>query len=371
MDNLPNRLVIYLVGFASIFLILFGIRASASIINPILLAVMITITVLPVPSILTKRGIPGWLSLVLTILMVALVLGLVIATVFFSVTKLSSELPIYLASGSAQASEGLSASPGTQLSIQIDQVTRSLGTVAQGVLSTVINLLVQFGLALIIFLFMISAAMALPTPSRLGLDPSSSMIKRVADLTEDVRKYVSILTLINLLVGIGDTILLLILGVPYAMLWGVLAWFMGYIPSIGFWIALIPPVLLSYAIYGLPTALIVFIAYVVINGGVQNFVQPKLMGQRLKISPVVVFIGLLVWGYLLGGIGAILAVPMTLLVLIIMENFEGTRTLAILMRYTGEEKKEERKEAVKHVQGLWGRVKGTFNPVREPEDKGK
>ena len=109
MNNLPNRLVIYLVGFASIFVILFGIRASASIINPILLAVVITITVLPVPSLLTKRGIPGWLSLVLTILMVALVLGLVIATVFFSVTKLSTELPAYLASGSAQASEDLSA----------------------------------------------------------------------------------------------------------------------------------------------------------------------------------------------------------------------------------------------------------------------
>ena len=344
MNNLPNRLVIYLVGFASIFVILFGIRASASIINPILLAVVITITVLPVPSLLTKRGIPGWLSLVLTILMVALVLGLVIATVFFSVTKLSTELPAYLASGSAQASEDLSASPTSQLNIQIEQVTRGLGTVAQGVLSVTIELLVQFGLALVIFLFMISAAIALPVPSRLGLDPGSSIIKRVADLTEDVRKYVSVLTLINMLVGIGDTILLVILGVPYALLWGLLAWFMGYIPSIGFWIALIPPVLLSYALYGLQTALIVFIAYVVINGGVQNFYQPKLMGQRLRISPVVVFISLLVWGYLLGGIGAILAVPMTLLVLIIMENFEGTRTVAILMRYTGEEKKRKGKK---------------------------
>jgi AI-2 transport protein TqsA len=371
MDNLPSRLVIYLVGFASIVVILFGVRASASIINPILLAVVITITVLPLPSILTKRGMPGWLSLVLTILMVALILGLVIATVFFSVTKLTTELPVYLASGSTQANQDLSASPGTQLSIQIDQVTRSLGTVAQGVLASVINLLVQFGLALIIFLFMISAAIALPVPSRLGLDPDSSLIKRVSDLTEDVRKYVSVLTLINLLVGIGDMILLLILGIPYAFLWGVLAWFMGYIPSIGFWIALIPPVLLAYAIYGLPTALIVFIAYVVINGGVQNFYQPKLMGQRLRISPVVVFISLLVWGYLLGGIGAILAVPMTLLVLIIMENFEDTRTVAILMRYTGEEKIEERKEAVKHVQGLWGRVKGTFTSDRTPEDKHK
>ncbi len=371
MNNLPNRLVIYLVGFASIFVILFGIRASASIINPILLAVVITITVLPVPSLLTKRGVPGWLSLVLTILMVALVLGLVIATVFFSVTKLSTELPAYLASGSAQATEDLSSTAIPQLNIQVEQVTRGLGTVAQGVLAITIELLVQFGLALIIFLFMISAAIALPVPSRLGLDPGSSIIKRVADLTEDVRKYVSVLTLINMLVGIGDVILLVILEVPYALLWGLLAWFMGYIPSIGFWIALIPPVLLSYALYGLQTALIVFIAYVVINGGVQNFYQPKLMGQRLRISPVVVFISLLVWGYLLGGIGAILAVPMTLLVLIILENFEGTRTVAILMRYTGEEKKEERKEAVKHVQGLWGKVKGSFTSGRNTEEKDK
>ena len=369
MNNLPSRLVVYMVGFASIFIILFGIRASASIINPILLAAVITITVLPLPSLLTKRGLPGWLSLVLSILMVTLILGLVIATVFFSVSKLTTELPIYMAEGSTQASQDLAAPEGSQLNIQIQEVSRSIGPVAQGVLEVTINLLVTFGLALVIFLFMISAAMALPTPSRLGLDPNTPGIGRVSSLTEDVRKYMTVLTGINLLVGIGDTIFLLIMGIPYAFLWGLLAWFMGYIPSIGFWIALIPPVLLAYAMYGLQTALIVFFAYVLINGGVQNFIQPKIMGQRLKISPVVVFVSLLIWGYLLGGIGAILAVPMTLLVLIIMENFEGTRTIAVLMRYTGEEKKEERKEAAKHVQGLWGKVKETIKPGRESEDK--
>ena len=101
MNNPSSRLVIYLVGLASIFVILFGIRGSASIINPILLAVVITITVLPIPGRLTKRGMPGWLALVLTILMVVLLLALVIATVFFSVTKLSTELPTYMASASA------------------------------------------------------------------------------------------------------------------------------------------------------------------------------------------------------------------------------------------------------------------------------
>jgi predicted PurR-regulated permease PerM len=128
---------------------------------------------------------------------------------------------------------------------------------------------------------------------------------------------------------------------------------------------------MAYAQYGLQSAIIVAIGYILINGGVQNFVQPKIMGNSLKISPVVVFVGLFIWGYLLGGIGAILAVPMTLLVVIIMENFEGTRPVAILMRYTGEEHEEERKEAKEHVKGLWGKVKDTFSSDHEPKDKKK
>jgi predicted PurR-regulated permease PerM len=365
MNNLSSRLVIYLVAGASIFVILFGIRGSASIINPILLAMVITITVLPIPSRLTKRGLPGWMALVVSILLVVLLLGLVIATVFFSITKLTTELPTYMASASQQASEDLSATEGSETSTQIAQVSLSLGPVVAGLLASVFDLLVQFGLALAIFFFMISAALSLPAPSRLGMDPSMPVIKRVTELTEDVRKYMTVLTGVNFLVGMGDTLFLMFLGVDFAVLWGMLAWFMGYIPSIGFIIALIPPVLMAYAQYGLQTALVVLVGYVLINGGVQNFYQPKVMGQRLKISPVIVFIGLFIWGYLLGGIGAIMAVPLTLLVLIIMENFEGTRPLAILMRYTGEEKKEERKEAAKDVRGLWGKMKGTFSSSHE------
>lgn len=372
MENLQGRLVIFLVGLASIFVILFGIRGSASIINPILLAAVITITVLPVPSRLTRRGMPGWLALVLTILMVVLLLALVIATVFFSVTKLSSEIPIYLSSGAEQVNADLAQSESASSSEQVENTVVALGPVVQGMLTSVTELLVQFGLALAIFFFMISAAMAVPAPSRLGLDASMPAVNRLATLTEDVRKYMTVLTGVNFLVAMGDTVFLWFLGVDFAVLWGLLAWFMGYIPSIGFMIALIPPVLMAYAQYGLQTAVVVLIGYILINGGVQNFYQPKVMGERLKISPVVVFIGLFVWGYLLGGIGAILAVPLTLLLLIMMENFEATRVLAILMRYTGAEKQAERKEAAKQISGLWGRVKGTFsfekNPV-EPTDE--
>ena len=354
MNNLRGHLVIYLVGLASIFLILWGIRASASVINPILLAVVITITVLPVPSRLTKRGMPGWLAMVLSILMVVLILGVVIATVFFSITQLVTQLPLYLTSSSAQAAEDLGAT------IQIEQVTTGLGPMLQGLLATIMNWLTQFALALVIFCFMLSAALSVPTPARLGLDPNYPAIERFTSLTEDVRKYMTVLTTVNLFVALGNTVFLWILGVDYALLWGLLAWFMGYIPNIGFLIALAPPVLMAYAQYGVQTALVVLIGYILINGGVENFYKPKVMGDRLKISPVVVLIGLFVWGYLLGGIGAILSVPLTMLVLIIMENFVATRPLAILMRYTGEAKESERKEALQHVKGAWGKVKETF-----------
>ncbi len=371
MNNPQSRLALYLVGVASIFLILFGIRGSASIINPILLAAVITITVLPVPSRLAKRGLPGWLALVLSILMVVVLLGLVIGTVFLSITKLSTELPTYMASASQQASTDLALAPDSSTSVQIEQVTRSIGPVTQNVLSAVVNLLVQFGMALFIFFFMISAALSLPVPSRLGLDPNTPIISRISTLTADVRKYMTVLTGVNFLVGLGNVVFLLVLGVDYAVLWGLLAWFMGYIPSIGFIIALIPPVLMAYAQYGLQTALIVLVGYILINGGVQNFYQPKVMGDRLKISPVIVFIGLFVWGFLLGGIGAILAVPMTILMLTIMENFEGTRPLALLMRYTGEDKKEERKEAELRVKDLFDKVKGTFSSGSGTVDDGE
>jgi AI-2 transport protein TqsA len=359
MGQLSGRLVIYLVGAAAIFIILFGIRGSAYIINPILLAAVITITVLPIPGWLTQRGIPGWLSLVLTILMVVVVLALVIMTAFFSITGLAGQLPQYIASDGQQASGTSTGIAG--ISSTMSSVGRFLQTnqVAQNMLASVLDLLVQFGWALVIFFFMISAAIAMPAPSRLGLDPGMPAIAHVTRLTEDVRKYLGVLTGINFLVALGDTILLLILGVDYAVLWGLLAWFMGYIPSIGFIIALIPPVVLAYFQYGLQTAIIVLVGFILINGGVQNFIQPKIMGQRLSISPVVVFIGLFVWGYLLGGIGAILAVPLTMLVLIIMENFEGTHTLAVLMRYTGEGGKEERQQAAVHLKGVFDKLRGS------------
>ena len=280
--------------------------------------------------------------------------------VVVSIGKLSTDLPTLLGQSSSGASTTTSTTTDTASTIFVQ-----MGPIATGVVNIVINLLTQFGMALLIFFFMITAAISLPDTTRLGISMDSAPVGKATSLTADVRNYVVVLTGINMLVGVGNTILLLILGVPYAVLWGILAWFMGYIPSVGFWFALIPPVLLAYAEYGLQTALIVFVGYVVINGGVQNFIQPKIMGNRLSISPVIVFISLFVWTFLLGGIGALLAVPLTLLVLTILDNFEVTKPAAELMRYTGADDEAKDNVIVTSAKGVWGKVSHTLNPTHD------
>ncbi len=352
-----------LVGLASVFIIIWGTRYLASILNPILLAIVITITVLPLPNKLMKRGLSAGVAVVVTIVVVFGVLVLVAWLVVASMGHLSADVPGYESTAAANEAQPTTAPTGQpQVDAFLAQIQSAIDSkqAAQILVKTISALapaVVQLFMTGLIFAFMLGSAIALPRTTRGSFDPNSPILKRVSMLTEDVRIYMSTMTLVNLLVGMGDALLLVVMGIDYAVLWGILAFFLGFIPSIGFWVALIPPVIVAYAQYGIEKALLVFLAYVLINGGVQNFVQPKIMGDRLRISPLVVFVSLFAWGFVLGGIGAILAVPLTLLILAVLDSFDGTRWVAVLLRLAPEEKGEEHAAAVDRLKGLWGRVR--------------
>jgi predicted PurR-regulated permease PerM len=381
MVQQSKPLLYLLVGLASVFIIISGIRDLSFILNPILLAMVITITVIPLPGWFAKRGAPGWLSLVLTFLVVLSLIALVLLLVFVGMAQLGEAVPILQSAATAEASAAAQ-SEAEVLGIQMDDITSAIESfitsqrltgAATTLLSGLLVGVSQAFLVMLIFAFMLSSALALPSSARLGLRTDHPLVQQAASLTEDVRRYVTLTTVINIMVGAGNTVLLLILGVDFALLWGILSWFMGYIPAIGFWIAMIPPVLLAFVEFGLPGALAVFIGYVLINGTVENFVKPRMMGQRLRISPVVVVISLFVWGWLLGAVGAILSIPLTLLILSILEGFESTRWITILLRTagTGEPVEEaERQAAFGRVRGLWDRavntVRGTASPSPRP-----
>jgi predicted PurR-regulated permease PerM len=337
-------IVFLLVGLASVFVIGWGVKASAFILNPILLAAVITVVVLPMPQSLTKRGLPSWLSFVLTLLLVVGGLALVVLFVFFSFTSIANDFSSQMASGDLLSS-----------------LNPAIVTFVSTMVSALGKGLVQLFMVMLIFIFMLSGAVASSGSNRLGEGTASAMTQ-TAKLTQDVRRYMSIMTAVNFMVALGDMVFLWILGVPYAIVWGLLSWLMGYIPSVGFWVALIPPVLVAYSTLGVQTAVIVFVGYVLINGSVQNFLQPKMMGQGLGISPLVVFVSLFVWAWLLGGIGAILAVPLTMIIIAVLHNFDNTRWIATLMSTPTSDKNEDQKKAQGKLQGFWHR---TRNSVQE------
>ena len=345
---------------AAVFIVIWGIRSLAGILNPILLAAVITITLLPVPSALMKRGVKSGYALLITILLVVLTLVLIAWLVLLSLAQLNVNLPTLSESfESQQTTSATTPTTPEELAQEVlDMLDRQqFSQFFTGIVTAVGGAVAQFFMTLLIFVFMLYTAMSLPNISKLGINTETSTTTGILNLTADVRRYMVISTIINLAVGIGNTILLWIVGVPFAVLWGIVSWILAYIPAVGYWLALIPPVLLAYSQFGIRTALVVFVGYALINGTAANIVAPRVLGKGLQVSPLVVFVSVFVWAWLLGAVGAILAIPLTLLLIVILENFEATQWIASLMRYVPGSEEQPDPNAVDQAKGLWSRVR--------------
>lgn len=349
------QFVLLLIALACVFVIILGIQSSAYIINSILLAAMITLAVLPLPRKLIQKGMRPSLALILTLLLIIAVLVGIYLLVITSIESVSADLAAPTVDETAPAD---SVDDPTDLLTRIqgmvseEQVNQLLGSIV-GALG---QIAAQFFAVMMIFIFMLSAGIVSSIPDQLEKATSSALAGQIMELTEGVQQYISITTLVNFLVGVGNAIILLILGVPFAILWGLFSWFAGYIPAVGFWLAMIPPVLIAWVTLGVPTAAIVFVAYIVINGSVENFVKPRIMGQGLNLSPLVVFVSLFFWAWLLGPIGAILAVPLTMMILSVLDSFDATRWIGVLAQSPSSSEEHEKKEANLKLKDIWNRV---------------
>jgi predicted PurR-regulated permease PerM len=165
----------------------------------------------------------------------------------------------------------------------------------------------------LIILFSLFEAFNMPSKIAAELKAGNEYVERLANFANDLRSYVSITTLIALVVGIVDTIFFIIMGIPLPLLWGLLAFLLSYIPIVGFWLAAIPPAIIALLEYGLPTAIVVFLGIVIINAFFDEFVLPKYYGKGLDLAPVMVVLSLPLWSAVLGSVGAILSVPITMI----------------------------------------------------------
>lgn len=334
--NNPVKTSQVLLILASFVIIVAGMKAAESIIVPFLLSIFISIIASPPFFWLQNKGVPKATSLIIVILVFLafiFLIGLLIGT---SVNDFTFKLPFYQQKLQDQTQAIISwlieknfIEPDFQMS-NVFNPAAVLGIVGD-TLNQVSNLFADGFLILLTVIFMILEVTSLPIKLKKILNSPEESIKRVQSVTLNINKYIAIKTWISLATGILVFILLLILGVDYPLLWAVLAFALNFIPTIGSIIALIPPVLLTIIQIGFVEAIIVLIGYVVINTIMGNILEPKFMGKGLGLSTLVVFLSLIFWGWVLGPIGMLLSVPLTITIKIILDSSDETRWLAVLL----------------------------------------
>ena len=332
----PSPILRALFVGASLVILIAGMKAAASILVVVLMALVFTILFTPVAGWLEKKGMSRALAQLITILGVIVGIVLLVAFMAVSMVQLVETIPSYATNAEAQK-EALRTEL-TNLGLDVDQILSSLFQPGKwleavaGALGSVVGSLATTGFVLFLMIFMLLDASGFSMRLRMDLKPDNPVLVQVDKYTRDIRQYVWITTWINLMVGIINTVFLLILGVDFALLWGLISFILGYIPSIGFWLAMIPPFLLALLEFGWAKALIVFIGYVLINGSIENFVALKFIGKGLDLSPLVVVISMFFWGWVLGPAGALLSIPLTMMIKeVALESLDETRWLADLM----------------------------------------
>lgn len=320
---MPRGLII-LLGAAAVVVTVAGVRAVTWLAGPLLLALVIVIAVSPIQTWLRRRGWPGWAT---TLSLVVVIYGTLVVLIVFLVASVS-QFAALLSQHTARAQQlvnSLTASLNklgidptqakrTASSADLSQLVNSLGSVLSNVGGVLTSLV--FVLALLLFLTAESGS----TARRLALIGSDRphMITALGGFVTGTRRYLVVTAVFGLIVAVLDSVALAIMGIPLVLLWGVLSFITNFIPNIGFVIGLAPPALLALLIGGWQLALAVIIVYCVLNAVVQSLIQPRVVGSSVGLSATVTFVALLFWAWVLGPLGALLAIPMTLLVKAIM-----------------------------------------------------
>lgn len=324
-----------LVG-ASLVVIVAGLRASAPIVSPFLLAFFLAALLYPAYQWLLQRGIPTWLAVSLMVLGVTLIGSGLIAVLWVSLEQLRSNLVFYTNRLLEQRRriEELLSLIGVDAPTLITQEVLNrqlLITTAARILTNLGSLLFTSFFVLITTIFLLLQTHHLRERLAREWGPNSFLSYQIIAVVKRIARFFAIRVRVNLIVAVGITLWLLILGVDLALLWGISAFFLGFVMYVGLFIAAVPPLLLALAESGLLWAFLVVFGILVINMAVENVVAPALMAQGLNLAPVVVLMSLVFWAWVFGPLGLILAIPLTVIVVMLLADNTDTRWLIVLL----------------------------------------
>jgi predicted PurR-regulated permease PerM len=332
----PLTSVVKPLGILAAAVVVFAaIKSIAFLVGPLVLAILFVAVLRPLYGRMAKKipvGAAAFLTVILFIV-ILLFVGWVFGLAISSTVSIAQEYAPAITENFNSLSDYLAnlPAPFDNLAAMLQSVDiTKISAFLTGLIGTLSAFLGNLVLVFLLFVFSLAGGPALLKNMKQKFGENHPLTRRTLTFLDSQARYFILRTLVNAVTAVGVTVVCLLLGIPDAWVWGLLTFVLSYIPYIGMFIACVPPGLIAFATGGVELLLVFILLCILINGLAEQVIAPIVTGRGLSISPVVIFISFIFWGWLLGSIGYIVAVPMTLLVLLFMSSFEETDGIARL-----------------------------------------
>ena len=335
VEKRPGERILFLL--ASFVIIVTGFKAAAGVLIPFVLALFLAVASMPFMFAPRRRGVWGPLAIGLTVLLDALVLGGVVLLVMNSLGSLDEKIPQYVVLAQSlhlewfDALEARGFPASTLLGVDLIEPGRVI-EFTRGALQAVASFVSLGFLVGLVMIFILAEATVFPSKSEAILGGGSRPGGlRIAHIIREVQAYLGFKFIISLATGVCVTVLCFLTKLDFVVLLGLIAFVLNFVPTIGSIIASVPAILLALMLHGEGTALVVALGYLGINTVIGNIMDPYILGRRLGLSTLVVVLSLVFWGWVWGPVGALLSVPLTVVIKITMQSVPDLSWIAVLL----------------------------------------
>jgi predicted PurR-regulated permease PerM len=325
-----------LITGAAAIVVIAGLKAAQAVVIPLLIAIFLAILCSPAVAWLGRKRVPTVLAVILVVLVLFAIISGAAAVVGGSVNGFIDAIPRYeerINSSLRSAAGWLDGLPFEVPTLEVfdviqpGQMMSFLGRGLKGMVAALSNAM----MVLLILVFMLLEAAILPIKLQAAMGGGTQEIERFSKAAGEVQQYLNIKTVISLCTGGVIALWVAVLGLDFALVWGLLAFLLNYIPTIGSIIAAVPAVLLALVQLGPGKAVLVAVGFLAVNFVFGNLLEPQLLGRRLGLSPLVVFLSLVFWGWVWGPLGMLLSVPITMMLKIALESSDDLRWFAVML----------------------------------------
>ena len=305
----------FFITMAAIGISVFFLREFRDLFNAFFLAQLVVLTASPIMYWLQKRNVPKSLSMLVGMIVTLSIMLCIALFLSITVIRMVEMLPIFADAirQTLSSADGYAKQFSSSLADVIDQIDPSyLVQVMSDFLQRIRQSVSVFGLMVLIIVFLVVEAMIFPDKVNHQIQSGRPWFNQWFGYTDNIRQYVGITSLLGLGGALVATLALSLIGVQFAALWGMLYFVMNFVPMVGFWIALIPPLLIALATLGFGPAVMVFLVYIIMSTIINQGLRPGMLKGGLDLSPLWSILSLVVWGNILGPAGLIIGIPLTI-----------------------------------------------------------